>query len=157
MLPNQTDALQNRARQDSTQSRNAIRSDISRRSALIYFILFAVALTALILHNSNWNAIIGDTLLLISDFEMLQRFSSFFTNANANPLQALFDIFPSGHRLDAIPNVVGAALFGPGMHIAFFYAFSAVLLTLAVAALARTIGARWGIAVIAGVAMPFMI
>ena len=89
--------------------------DCSRVSAYGYLALFVAVIAAVVLLNSNNNAVINDTLLLISDFESLERFSSLWSNANANPLQALFDIFPSGHRLDAIPNLIAHALFGPGM------------------------------------------
>jgi hypothetical protein len=112
---------------------------------------------SVVLFNSNYNAVINDTLLLISNFESLERFSSLWSNANANPLQALFDIFASGHRLDAIPNIIAHALFGPGMHIEFFYIFCAVLLTLSVVAMARSIGIRWGVAVLAGILLPLLI
>jgi hypothetical protein len=131
--------------------------DCSRVSALSYLVLFAPVIAFVVLFNSNNNAVGGDELLMISDFEMLERFSSLWSNANANPLQAMFDIFPSGHRLDAIPNVIGHAFFGPGMHVDFFYIFCAVLLTLSVVAMARSIGCRRGVAVLAGVLLPLLI
>ena len=131
--------------------------DCSRRSAYIYLALFVPAISCIVLSNWKWNAITGDTRLLISSFEMIERFSSLFSNANANPLQALFDIFPSGLRQDTIPNIIGRALFGPGMHIEFFYVFCAVLLAYAVAAMSRAAGMRWGVAVLAGMLMPLMV
>lgn len=131
--------------------------DLSNRSAYIYLALFVPVLSSIVLSNWKWNALVGDTLLLTSSFEMLERFSSLFSNANANPLQALFDIFPSGLRRDAIPNIVGQALFGPGMHVNFFYICSGILLAYASAAMARAAGMRWGVAVLAGVLLPLLI
>ena len=131
--------------------------DCSSRSAYIYLALFVPALACVVLTNWKWNAIVNDTLLLVSSFDTIERFSSLFSNANTNPLQGLFDIFPSGLRLGAIPNVVGRALFGPGMHVDFFYICSGVLLAYAVAAMARTAGMRWGVAVLAGILLPLLI
>jgi hypothetical protein len=131
--------------------------DCSKLSAYIYLALFVPLIASVVLLNTNWNALIHDTLLMISNFESLERFSSFWSNANANPLQALFDIFPSGHRLDAIPNIIGHALFGPGWHADFFLSFCAALLTCGVIAMARSIGTRWGVAVLAGILLPFLI
>jgi hypothetical protein len=145
-------------RQRLRQIRNGdVGPDCSRLSAYIYLALFAPVMASVVLLNSDWNARIGDTLLLIADFESLERFSSLWSNANANPLQALFDIFPSGHRLDAIPNIIGQVLFGPGVHVDFFYAFCAILLTLSVVSMARAIGIRWGVAVLSGILLPFLI
>jgi hypothetical protein len=131
--------------------------DCSRLSAYIYLALFVPAIASVVLSNWKWNALVNDTLLLISSFDALERFSSLFSNANANPLQALFDIFPSGLRLDTIPNIIGRAAFGPGMHVDFFYAFCAVLLAYAAAAMARTVGLRWGVAVLAGILLPLLV
>jgi hypothetical protein len=131
--------------------------DFSRRWAFIYLALFVPALAAIVLSNWQWNAISVDTLLLISSFEMVERFSSLFSNANANPLQALFDILPSGLRLDMVPNMVGRLVLGPGMHIDFFYIFSGALLAFAVAAMARAAGLRWAVAVLAGILLPLLI
>jgi hypothetical protein len=131
--------------------------DCSRRAAYIYLALFVPAIACIVLLNWQWNASGSDTVLLISSFEMLERFSSLFSNANANPLQALFDIFPSGLRLDMSPNMIGRALFGPGMHIDFFYIFCAALLACAVAAMARAAGMRWGVAVLAGTLLPLLV
>jgi hypothetical protein len=131
--------------------------DLSRRSAYIYLALLIPVLTILVLANRKWSATVTDTLLLISNFEMLERFSSLFSNANANPLQALFDIFASGLRLDMVPNMIGRLLFGAGMHINFFYIFCGVLLTYAVAAMARAAGMRWGVALLAGIFLPLLI
>jgi hypothetical protein len=139
------------------QSRSAAGPDCSRRSAYIYLALFLPALACIVLSNWKWNAIVNDTLLLVSSFEMLERFSSLFSNANANPLQALFDIFPSGLRLDAIPNIVGRALLGPGMHVDFFYASCGVLLAFAAAVMAQAAGLRWGVTVLAGMLLPLLI
>jgi hypothetical protein len=131
--------------------------DCSRRSAYIYLALFAPVIVSLAWLNAYWNAIIDDTILLFSDFEGLTRFSSLWSNLNADPLQALFDIFPSGHRQDTVPNLLAQALFGPGMHITFFNAFCAVLLTLGVVAMARAAEMRWSVAILAGILLPLMI
>ena len=42
-----------------------------------------------------------------------------------------------------IPNMIGWGLFGPGMHVSFFYICSGILLCYAVAGMARTVGLRW--------------
>src|SRR5581483_3387582 len=131
--------------------------DFTRRFAHFYLGLFIPLFAFLVLANSRWNARIDDTLLLISNFEALQRFSSLWSNANADPLQALFDIFPSGHRLDTLPGIIGARLFGPGMHIDFFLSFCGPLLAGAVVVLGRALGLRWAVSVLAGVLLPFMI
>jgi hypothetical protein len=130
--------------------------DCSRFVAYSYLALFVPVIAFVVLANSSRNGIIGDTLLMISDFESLERFSSLWSNANSNPLQALFDIFPSGHRLDAIPNIVGRALFGPGMHINFLLVCCAVLLACGVAAMARSVGLRWGVAALGGILLPLL-
>jgi hypothetical protein len=139
------------------QVRSDAGPDCSRRSAYIYLALFLPALACIVLANWKWNSVVNDTILLVSSFEMLERFSSLFSNANANPLQALFDIFPSGLRLDAIPNIVGRVLLGPGMHVDFFYLFCGILLAYAVAAMARAAGLRWGVAILAGILLPLLI
>src|SRR5262249_42972196 len=131
--------------------------DCSRFAAYGYLALFVLLIAFVVVLNSNWNALINDTLLMISDFEGLERFSSLWSNANSNPLQALFDIFPSGHRLDAIPNVIGRALFGPGMHFDFLLACCAVLLACGVVAMARAVGLRWCVAVLGGILLPLLI
>jgi hypothetical protein len=131
--------------------------DCSSRAAYIYLALFAPAIASVVLSNWKWNAIVNDTLLLTSSFDALERFSSLFSNATANPLQGMFDNFPSGLRLDMIPNMIGRALFGPGMNVDFFYVFCGVLLAYAVAAMARTAGLRWGVAVLAGILLPLLI
>jgi hypothetical protein len=92
--------------------------------------LFLPALACIVLANWRWNAIVNDTLLLFSSF---------------------------GLRLDTIPNMIGRVLFGPGMHVAFFYFFSGILLAYAVAAMARAVGLRWGVAVLAGILLPLLI
>jgi hypothetical protein len=139
------------------QGRSGGGADCSRRAAYIYLALFVPAFAFIVLSNWKWNATINDTLLLVSSFEMLERFSSLFSNANANPLQALFDIFPSGLRLDMTPNMIGRASFGPGMHTDFFYISSGVVLACAVAAMARTVGMRWVVTVLAGMLLPLLI
>lgn len=130
--------------------------DWSRRTAHVYLGLFVPALATLVLANWKWNAVVNDTMLLESSFDMVATFSSMFSNANANPLQALFDIFPSGFRADLIPNVIGRPMFGPGLHVEFFYIFSGVALGYAVAAMARAVELRWSVAVLAGILMPFL-
>ena len=139
------------------QSRSDAGPDFSRRSAYLYLALFVPALACIVLLNWKWNGNVNDTLLLASSFDMLARFSSLFSNANANPLQALFDIFPSGLRLDTIPNLIGRALLGPGMNIDFFYVCCGILLACAVAAMARAAGMRWGVAVLAGILLPLLV
>jgi hypothetical protein len=139
------------------QSRSDAGPDFSRRSAYLYLALFVPALACVVLSNWKWNGNVNDTLLLVSTFDMLARFSSPFSNANANPLQALFDIFPSGLRLDTIPNIIGRALLGPGMNIDFFYVCCGILLACAVAAMARAAGMRWGVAVLAGILLPLLV
>src|SRR5436190_881068 len=79
--------------------------DCSRRAAYIYLALFVPALAVVLLSNSKFNWINNDAVLLFSSLEKLERYSSVFSNANANPLQALFDIFPSGLRLGALPSI----------------------------------------------------
>lgn len=132
-------------------------ADYSRGSAFVYLALFVPALTCIIFSNWKYTASVNDTLLLVSSFDSLERFSSLFSNANTNPLQGLFDIFPSGLRLDTVPNIIGRVLFGTGMHVEFFYTFSGVLLAFAVTAMAKTAGLRWGVAVLAGFLMPLLV
>lgn len=132
------------------------RVDLSRRTAYLCLFLFALSIVCIVLANWRWNAITGDTLLFVSSIDMAQRFSSVFSNANSNPLQAMFDILPSGLRLDALPNLIWLALFGPGMNVEFFYICCGILLAIAMVAMARAVGLRWGVAVLAGILMPLL-
>lgn len=145
-----------RARLERYRARPAV-ADCSVRWVTIYATLYAVAVAFIIVANRNWLASVNDTILLFSSFEMLERFSSPFSSANANPLQALFDLFPSGFRLDTIPGALGRLLFGPGVHVEFFYVSSALMLAGAVAMLARTIGLRRSESLLAGALVPLML
>jgi len=131
--------------------------DCTRRSFFIYLGLFVPSLTLIIWSNADWNAITGDTLLLLSSLQALERFSSIFSVSNANPLQGLFDVFPSGLRLDSIANLIGRAFFGPGVHVEFFYLFNGVFLTCSVVLMARTVGLHWKVALLAGFLLPLLI
>lgn len=129
----------------------------SKRAALIYLILFIPSLTIIVVSNAPWNLIVNDTLLLVSSFEALERFSSLFSSANSNPLQALFDIFPSGLGVDAIPNLIAHAVFGPGMNVEFFYIFCGLLLAFGIAFLARTVELSWAVATLAAILVPLLL
>lgn len=131
--------------------------DFSKRSAFIYLAAFAVVFASVVLANWKWNALVGDTLLLFSSFEMLESFSSLFSNLNSNPLQAMFDIFPSALRLDTVPNLIARTLFGPGAHVEFVYSVYGALLAFAVTVMARAAGLRWGVAVLAGILLPLLV
>src|SRR5262249_44448897 len=119
--------------------------------------LFVLVTVFVVLRNSQWNNYSGDTRFHLSAYDMLERFSSLFSNANANPLEGLFDIFPHGLRLDMVPNLIWRAAFGPGMSLEFFFVFWAAGLAVTVAAMARTVGLRWSVAVLAGILFPFLI
>jgi hypothetical protein len=112
------------SKDNSAAEQTDICQGLSGKWALIYVALFAVAVTAIVIANRISLATVNDTLLLLHSFEMLQRFSSLWSNDNSNPLQAMFDIFPSGLRLDTINNLIARALFGPGVHVVFFYVTS---------------------------------
>lgn len=144
-------------RQRVRQSRTDVGPDFSWRLTHVYLALFAITITCVVLSNWRWNANVNDTLLLFSSFDILARFSTLFSNANANPLEALFDIFPSGLRLDAIPNIIGRGMFGPRINVSFFYVCCGILLAYAVVTMARTAGMRWGVAALAGILLPLLI
>ena len=131
--------------------------DISRLAACLYLGSFVPVIAFVVLRNSAWSNRAGDTESHLSAYDTLQRFSSLFSNANTNPLEGLFDILPNGVRLDMIPNLIGRAVFGPGMSLEFFLVFCAVLLAVTVAAMARTVGMRWSVSVLAGILLPLMI
>jgi hypothetical protein len=164
-IASQTRSLLDKSINNIARCRRALRQirerdpafDCSPRSAYICLALFIPIIAGVAWLNARWNMVINDTILLFSDFEGIARFSSPWSNVNADPLQALFDIFPSGHRLDTIPNVVAQALLGPGMHVTFFYASCAILLTLSAVAMARAVEVRWCVAILAGILLPFMI
>lgn len=126
--------------------------DHSARSAYWYLALFVPVLACVSLANWRFNAIVNDTLLLFSSLEMTKRFSSLFSNENANPLQALFDIMPSGLRHGALPT-----LFGTGIQTEFFYILCGTLLAFATAAMGRAAELRWSVAVSAGIAVPLLL
>src|SRR5262249_54062346 len=77
--------------------------DCSRVAAYFYLGIFTLVIAFIVLRNSNWNNTAADTKFHVSAYDMLERFSSLFSNANTNPLEGLFDIFPHGLRLDMIP------------------------------------------------------
>lgn len=132
-------------------------SDLSARAAYLYVALFVPGLALVVWSNADWNAITGDTLLLVSSFESLERFSSIFSLANSNPLQGLFDVFTSGLRLDTLPNLIGRALFGPGMDVTFFHYFNGVFLAAALIFMARTFGFGWNVSLLGGCLLPLLI
>jgi hypothetical protein len=111
-----TDIHQRAGRTTRTLQRAA---DWPRLSAYFYLGIFVLVIAFVVLRNTNWNGLIPDTMFHVSANDMLWRFSSLFSNANANPLEGLFDIFPHGLRLDMIPNLIGRTLFGPGMSLTF--------------------------------------
>jgi hypothetical protein len=131
--------------------------DFSRPSAYLYLGLFIPVITFVLLRNVEWNNHSADTKFHLSAYDMLERFSSLFSNANSNPLEGLFDIFPHGLRLDMLPNLLGRAWFGPGMSLEFFLICCSVLLAATTTTMARTIGMRWGVSVLAGILLPLMI
>ena len=131
--------------------------DISRRTACLYLSVFVPVIAFVVLRNSEWTNHSADTRFHLSAYDMLERYSSLFSNANANPLEGLFDIFPHGLRLGILPNLIGRALFGPGMSLEFFLIFTAVLLAISVAAMARTVGMPWSASILAGILLPLMI
>ena len=117
--------------------------DLSTPAAYLYLALFIPVISLIILSNWQWTGLVNDTLLLKTSFDGLERFSSLFSNAAANPLAELFDIPPSGLRLDMIPNLIWEALSGHRMNMDFFLVCSAILSAVAVTAMARTVGIRW--------------
>jgi hypothetical protein len=149
-------AVQIRARVRQVRNRPA-GADLSAGAAGCYLALFVAVLACIVVSNGKWNRIVNDTMLLISSLEMTERFSSLFSNANSNPLQALFDIHASGLRLGAIPNLVANVIFGPGVDIEFFYIFCGALLAFAVALMARAVGLSRRVAVLAGILTPLVL
>ena len=132
-------------------------SDLSRRSAYLYLLAFAIAITFIVLESTIYFVGNSDTQHFVRAFDKVGRFSSLFSSANANPLEALFDIFPHGYRADLLPNLVWRALGGTEPSLAFYLISSAILLALGIVAMARAVGIRWAVAVLAGILFPMMI
>ena len=131
--------------------------DISNNGFYLCLFLFVLSFGLTIYANSDWLVITSDTLLLVSTLESLEKFSSIFEIANSNPLQGLFDIFPSGLRLGLIPSIISSHLFNQEINITFIYVFMGVFLAYSIVFFAMTVGFNRLISLLSGIIGPFLL
>jgi hypothetical protein len=131
--------------------------DINNNNLYLCLFLFILSFGLTIYANSDWLVITSDTLLLVSTLESLEKFSSIFEIANSNPLQGLFDIFPSGLRLGLIPSIISSNLFNQEINIIFIYIFMGVFLAYSIVFFAITAGFSRLVSLLSGIIGPFLL
>ena len=103
-------------------------SDLNNRTIILLFVAFALIFFMLLSANEDWLVTTGDTLLYKSSYDTIGRFSTLFSSLNADPLQGLFDILPSGMLLEPLPNMVARSFSGTDFPILTFYTSCGILL-----------------------------
>lgn len=131
--------------------------DINKNYFCFYLLFFIFSFGLTIYANCDWLVITSDTLLLVSTLESLEKFSSLFEVANSNPLQGLFDIFPSGLRLGLIPNLLTNIIFNQEINIPFLYVFMGAFLAYSIIFFANTIGFNRLVSLTSGIIGPFLL